>query len=775
MLGSRLAFAVMMPALMVALTACGRTPGLGNGTDGGITPDQRPILDGWRKDLRPPPPPDFGPWWDLRPPPPPDFRWPDAPRRDGPPPPPKDFGPWPDFPRPPDFGPPTDGPQPDLPPNCNPSCADLCKMVSDTCGILPNGQCMQQCSTWTPTQYKCASLQYCVLGFVDCAVVKGCISLPWQQPDLVVKFSASVGGDTIKYVIDTCNVGGIAAGPYFVDVYYDRPNPPGLQQFGDQFQQYPGLPPGACQQTVLSRTGTPAGTYTSWAQVDADGQVSESNESNNVGGPIKLTVQGPPPPIGPDLVINTVTTSVTGTTSATVRYQINVCNKGQTASGGTQVHVYYDRPVAPKQGESGDQFTTVPGLQPGACTNRNIYRSGTPPGTFNSWAQVDPLNIVIEAVETNNVSGPHPVVVGSSVGADLRIDSFTAQTIGSSTVVYTIRVCNVGTGSAGATDVQVYYNSATAPPAGSFGDKLTTVAQLAPSACSNRTISRSGTPPGTYTSWARVDVQNAVTETNENNNDAGPTKVTVNGTPTQPDLRITQFSAKPSGTTVYYSAVVCNQGTSNAGFSRIDFYYDRNSQPNQSVNGDQSSSLPPLAVGACTNVDRQRTGTPNGTYNSWARVDRLNQVTESNENNNVAGPVSVSIGVTPPPPPINCPSVCQSAIQCGMFNIAAFPQCLSWCGALNPTQQACVVKTTNPLNCTLLQTCAPLPPPPPPPPPGFCSGLCSWLQSPCNLLPAGQQATCQSVCGNLTPAQVTCAQTAQAAGQCLNALLCVFN
>lgn len=462
MLRSRLAL-VVMPALLVALTACGRTPGLGNGSDGGITPDhQNPNPDLWSWDSVPPPP-------DFRPPP--DFGpWPDAPRRDGPPPPPPDFGwpdfSWPDFPKPPDFGPPPpDGPQPDLPPNCNPSCADLCKMVSDTCGILPNPECMVACSTWTPTQYKCASLQYCVLGFVDCAAVKTCvITPPPQQPDLVVKFSASVSGDTIKYVIDACNLGAGPAGPYFVDVYYDRPNPPALQQFGDQFQQYPGLAPGACQQTVLSRSGTPAGTYTSWAQVDADGQVSESNETNNVGGPIKLTVQGPPPPVGPDLVISTVTTSVTGTTLATVRYLINICNKGQTASSATQVHVYYDRPVAPKQGESGDQFTTVAALQPGACTNRNIYRSGTPPGTFNSWVQVDPMNIVIEAVETNNVSGPHPVSVGSTQGADLRIDNFTAQTIGTSTVVYTIRVCNGGTGNSGATDVQVFYDSPTPPP-----------------------------------------------------------------------------------------------------------------------------------------------------------------------------------------------------------------------------------------------------------------------------------------------------------------------
>ena len=679
-------------AVSLALGACGRTP-----TAQSDEPDLPYIYpDGWS-------PTDGGP--DRRIPPPPTDFWPPPPPVDGwPPPPPMDFWPPP---------PPTDGP-------CVATCIQKCQLLKN-CGLLPGGvgQCAnQQCPGWPASQSSCLANLVCypVPGPI-CSFVQQCVVNPNQQPDLTItSFKATVQGSNVTYTITTCNQGKGASGNFFVDLYYDRTSPPGLQEFGDQYNSYgAGLAPGACNNTTFTRANTPAGSYSSWAQVDADGIVAESVESNNVAGPIKVTVSSPPPPKGPDLVIQSMTATVYGTTSVTVRYQMVICNIGTDPSSGTQVHVYYNQAGAPAPGQPGDKLTTVPGLQPGNCSTRNVYRYGTPQGTYTSWAQVDPNNQVTETIETNNVSGPAQVTVGTTPGADLTIKVFDHTILGQSTVRYRMQVCNVGTGSTGFTVVHVYFNQATAPSSGSPGDQSTYVPMLQPGACTYRYVYRQGTPQGTYTSWAQVDPYNQITETNESNNVTGPIKVIVGGTGQKADLSFKSFTANlvqsPIGTTLAYSMVVCNTGQAAATSFRVDVYYNRATPPAVSQYGNTFQYVPALGVGACTTVNRNYFNPPAGTYTSWAQVDAANQVSETNESNNVAGPQLVVVGSTPPPPP--------------------------------------------------------------PPPPGVCPDLCNYVINTCKFLPASQYWVCIGACENLTPDKITCAQNAKAQNQCNQLLLCM--
>jgi subtilase family serine protease len=348
------------------------------------------------------------------------------------------------------------------------------------------------------------------------------------QPDLTITdFTASVSGDSVTYTIKTCNVGQTAAGTFYVDLYYDRTTPPGPSVFGDQFNTYNALAPGACVTTALSRANTPAGTYSSWTQVDADGIVGESDETNNTEGPLSVTVSSPPPPGGPDLTIQNVETTIYGSIAVTVRYRFTICNLGNQASGATEVHLYHDRTTPPPQGMAGDQQTTVPGIQPGGCTSRNIYRLNVPQGTYSSYGQVDPQDQVKESDETNNIYGPVKVTVGTTPGADLTIKSFTHNIYQLGTVRYRVQICNVGTGTSGTTQVHIYYDQNVPPKQGQAGDLLTAVSMLQPGSCVFRNVYRLATPTGTYSSWAQVDPANLVTETDENNNVAGPLAVTV--------------------------------------------------------------------------------------------------------------------------------------------------------------------------------------------------------------------------------------------------------
>jgi subtilase family serine protease len=293
---------------------------------------------------------------------------------------------------------------------CSATCSQVCQLLKG-CGLFAGAtiQCVQQCATWPASQRACLDNLICS-GLTNCAAAKACLPPPPVQADLTITdFTASVSGDSVTYTIKTCNVGQASATTFYVDIYYDRATAPGPNVFGDQSHSYSSLAPGACVTTALSRTKTPAGTYSSWAQVDADGIVAESDETNNVEGPLSLTVSGTPPPQGPDLTIKSFTHNIHKLN--TVRYRVQVCNYGTGPAGATQVHIYFDQAVPPKQGQAGDQLTPVAMLQPGSCVFKNLYRLATPTGTYSSWAQVDPTNLVTETNENNNVAGPLAVTL----------------------------------------------------------------------------------------------------------------------------------------------------------------------------------------------------------------------------------------------------------------------------------------------------------------------------------------------------------------------------
>jgi subtilase family serine protease len=745
---------VVWGAFAVLTAGCGRTTLTSNESDGPILwPDLWvPVTDGggvenWPYDSRPPPPVDgWPPHLDHWPPPPPLDFWP----------PPHDFGP------------------------CVATCADKCQLLFG-CGLYSGGwgKCVNSdCPSWPPGQSNCLAQLLCYPPPTPdiCPLVKSCLGPPPQQADLaIISFTAAVNGNTVSYSITTCNQGQTPAGDFYVDVYYDQKTAPSLKEFGDQYTHHAGgLAAGACVTDSFTRNNTQPGTYDSWAQVDADGIVAEADETNNVNGPIKVKVTGPPPPKGPDLVIQSMTTQIYGTLSITVRYQMEICNVGSDPAGQTQVHVYYDLAAPPAQGTPGNKSTSVPGLAPGACTTRNIYRYNTPSGSYSSYAQVDPNNVVAEADETNNVAGPVQVTVGTAPGADLTINAFTHQIYGTSTVRYHMQICNVGTGSTGPTEVHVYFNQVTAPKAGDQGDQSTSVPMLQPGDCTNRNIFRFNTPAGTYNSWAQVDPDNTVTETDESNNVSGPIKVTVGGTTQQADLTFTGFNAQvvmsAAGTEdIQYAMVVCNNGQTAASSFRVDIYYDRTTPPPSGLPGDDYQTVASLGAGACTTVTRTYNSPPAGTYLSWARVDTLDAVTESNENNNVAGPTTVTVGT-----PSNCAAICAFAIACGLLQPNQLSQCLTWCNGLTTAALQCVTAAMQNGSCSDLKNCNIPPPPPPPPPPGVCPDICNYLINTCNLLPSSQYWTCVGACENLTPDKIQCAQDAMAKGQCMQVVYCIL-
>jgi len=93
------------------------------------------------------------------------------------------------------------------------------------------------------------------------------------------------------------NIGNAdVTGWFFVDLYYDPPSPPVCFQYGDQaYQITSGLAAGDSMIVPFTMIcDSMTGTWHSYAQVDADSNITESDESNNVWGPDVITWQALP-------------------------------------------------------------------------------------------------------------------------------------------------------------------------------------------------------------------------------------------------------------------------------------------------------------------------------------------------------------------------------------------------------------------------------------------------------------------------------------------------
>lgn len=684
-------------------------------------------------------------------------------------------------------------------------CDDICELAV-FCGLLTQTACLQQCPLWPPDEIACASK---AAQNGDCVALKECITGPQYLPDLVVSsFAAQVAGGTVTYRVSVCNQGTVAADGFYVDVYYDRIQAPPPWEFGDDYEPVAGLQPLQCQELTFTRSGTPVGTYASWVQVDADNYVSESNEGNNLSGPLEVQVAPAPQP---DLFISSFAGNVAG---STVTYQVTVCNQGSAAAAATKVDVYYDRSGPPGPYQYGDQFANVAALSAGSCATLTVTRPSTPAGTYRSWAQVDASAAVAEANEGNNVAGPTQVtVVGPPARPDLVVQSLNV-TVFELTVTYTAVVCNLGAVAAGGFAIDFYFDRATAPAVGQPGDDRRNLNGLGAGQCATRTVTQTNTPAGTYTAWALADSQGAVLEADEANNAGGPKGYTVVDTPPPPhgvDLQVSSFNATTYLGTVTYEVVVCNAGNQAAGHFVIDVYYDQGYPPNEADPGQQEREVNSLAAGQCTSRTFVRSGTPDGTYTSWCQVDAMGVVAESDEGNNVGGPLTVVVSggaaqradlvvqsflstvsgdqVTYTASVCNVGTVAAGGFYVDLYYNFANPpgtgqfgdqsqgvaqlaagQCrtltfvragtpsgtyVSWCQVDSAQNVLESNESNNVAGPAVISVTAPL----------DCDAVCAWLTGDCGL-PDFLYGVCLTLCDGIDPTRQACVDAAMDAGDC---------
>lgn len=364
--------------------------------------------------------------------------------------------------------------------------------------------------------------------------------------------------------------------------------------------------------------------------------------------------------------------------------------------------------------------------------------------------------------------GPAPDLPAADQGStelpDLAV-KIEGATVKDADITYTVKVCNLGPAASTPCALDLYYDASAAPKAGQRGDTTAAVAALKSKECTTLTLSRKSSPNGSYTSWVQVDITDMVKERVETNNIAGPVKVTVS-VQRRPDLIVKNLKATVNGSDIEIRAEACNIGLERAFVSRIDFYYDRTLRPSLYFVGDSDSTIFNLRANTCRNYSRTYKNPPVGRYTIWSQVDTLNTVPESNEGNNTAGPVRVTLSA-----PAECTALCARAIACGVFKWYELSRCQTWCNGMSTSQRSCI---TSAKDCTALKACKSPALPPTPVPLWGCVNVCSHLTNTCKLVPSNMNLACMGICQTLPETKKQCAWNAMNKKQCWQVFACVF-
>ncbi|RLB04800.1 MAG: hypothetical protein DRG83_04005 [Deltaproteobacteria bacterium] len=124
--------------------------------------------------------------------------------------------------------------------------------------------------------------------------------------------------------------------------------------------------------------------------------------------------------------------------------------------------------------------------------------------------------------------------------------------------------------------------------------------------------------------------------------------VVYSGTVLIPDLVVLSVETDPAqpepGEQVSVQVTVKNQGSTDAYQFPVDWYADLSSSPATGLMGDARDIVSSLAPGEIYAMNTTYTYADSGNYNMYAQVDSDEEVEESNETNNVLGPVHILVG-----------------------------------------------------------------------------------------------------------------------------------
>jgi len=351
------------------------------------------------------------------------------------------------------------------------------------------------------------------------------------------------------------------------------------------------------------------------AVADYYDKVIESDETNNEKTVVFST-------LAPDLIIETITgLPASPLVGDTVTFAVTIKNQGSGRATLSRVYFYID--------DSSRGYQDVPELDADTTVTKTFTWTAQA-GLHDIKAVVDDDDKIAETDEDNNekmVIFPIP---------DLVIEAITGTPVSPSpgdVVTFTVTIKNKGSDRAGSSRVYFYI------------DGLSRGYQDVPELDADTTVTKTfmwTAQAGSYDIKAVADNNNEVSEGDETNNEK-----TLTFSILVPDLiieAITWSSENPSESDdVTFTVTIKNQGSSQAGNFRVDYYIDDVYLTSAPV-----SLIDPGATDNQTFIWMAQAGS----YDIKAVVDQANSVTESQESNNER---TVTLSISPQPVPTPTP------------------------------------------------------------------------------------------------------------------------
>lgn len=458
----------------------------------------------------------------------------------------------------------------------------------------------------------------------------------------IYKPQVTVNGSTVTYKVKVANNGTMSTGPFAVGLWYNRTSNPVCNTAANYVWPVSNLASNG-QYTELSYeiTNVSGGSYTAYAFADMACAITEMDETDNIDSS-SYTVSFP------DFYMKEFSAISNGNQ---VTFSAKVCNQGATTSIPFQIGLYYNLSSKPTCASSPD-FTWPPinGLTPGDgnCITLTPYTmTGVAAGAYHAWVLADRTCLVPESDENNNDNNAFYSVAATQ--PDLNVSAFSATPNGT-TVTYNALINNSGLSTSAPFYIGLYFNRATAPDCSIKPD----VEFIRPNGLANGDpqlvtyVQNNATPGGPYTGWMMIDNRCQITEYNETNNTASSAPYTI-ASPTQPDLVVESFDVNAVGTSVTYTAKICNKGTANSPTVTVGLFYNRTNAPAQNCTDAPNAiaTVGALAPNGCETKTWTQTNTPPNTYNAWVFADSTCQASESREDNNHASKSYTVTSVAP--------------------------------------------------------------------------------------------------------------------------------
>jgi hypothetical protein len=245
--------------------------------------------------------------------------------------------------------------------------------------------------------------------------------IPGTSPDLIIQSITSspqtpIINQQVTYTIRIKNQGnGDVSSPFWVDFYIDDQPISDCTDSGMEYWSIDTLAAGATTDRTFTFSGfTSTGNHTLYAYADTNCFIPESNESNNILGPLTVSVsQGSMP----DLVVESITHSPTNPVpNQPVTYTVKIKNQGDAATTiPFYVDFYVDREPITDCSDTGTDWWQVQSLGVGSTMDLTVTLEGfSTAGPHNLYAFADTNCNVAESQESNNILGPQVLTVESA-------------------------------------------------------------------------------------------------------------------------------------------------------------------------------------------------------------------------------------------------------------------------------------------------------------------------------------------------------------------------